>query len=120
MPQLLSANGRRSGGRHIDERGKRGERRQRQETRYAGLVFEKSEVRPTSRRHFLASSSTRRIAAPVAPMAVIVLLHLLPLELVSATSPPRDVGALCSVPSLVAISYAQFVLYQLFCISSCC
>ena len=43
----------------------------------AGLVFEKSEVRPTSLRHFFASSSTRRIAA-VAPMAVIVLLHLLP------------------------------------------
>ena len=43
----------------------------------AGRVFEKGEFRPTSLRHFLASSSTRRIAA-VAPTAVIELLHWLP------------------------------------------
>ena len=69
MPQLLSANGRRSGGRHIDSAvndaasganaNKRG---------IAGLVFANIELRPTSLRHFLASSSTRRIAA-VAPTA---------------------------------------------------
>ena len=58
MPQLLIANGRRSGGRQTASAvsaaasganaNKRG---------MAGLVFEKSEVRPTSLRHFLASSS---------------------------------------------------------------
>ena len=58
MPQLLSANGRRSEGRHIDSAvraaasganaNKRGS---------AGLVFANIELRPTSLRHFLASSS---------------------------------------------------------------
>ena len=58
MPQLLSANGRRSGGRHIDSAvraaasganaNKRGS---------AGLVFANIELRPTSLRHFLASSA---------------------------------------------------------------
>ena len=58
MPQLLNANGRRSGGRHIDRavsaaaRGASAKRRG-----MAGLVFEKGEVSPTSLLHFLASSS---------------------------------------------------------------
>ena len=78
MPQLLNANGRRSGGRHIDRAvsaAARGNSAKRRGT--AGLVFANIEFSPTSLRHFLASSSTRRIAA-VAPMAVIVLLHSLP------------------------------------------
>ncbi len=65
MPQLLIANGRRSGGRHLESAvsaaasgvnaNKRG---------IAGLVFEKGEFRPTSLLHFFAaSSSTLRIAA---------------------------------------------------------
>ena len=80
MPQLLNANGRRSGGRQAASavndaaRGSSANKRG-----MAGLSFEKIEFRPTSLRHFLASSSTLRIAA-VAPMAVIVLLHLLPAE----------------------------------------
>ena len=58
MPQLLSANGRRSGGRHIESavsaaaRGANAKRRG-----SAGLVFANIEFRPTSLRHFLASSS---------------------------------------------------------------
>ena len=58
MPQLRNANGRRSGGRHIESavsaaaRGANANKRG-----IAGLVFEKGEVRPTSLRHFLASSS---------------------------------------------------------------
>ena len=58
MPQLLNANGRRSGGRHIDSavndaaRGSNANKRG-----MAGLVLEKSELRPTSLRHFFASSS---------------------------------------------------------------
>ena len=44
----------------------------------AGLVFEKGEVRPTSLRHFLASSSTRiAAAAPTACYGCESLLHLL-------------------------------------------
>ena len=79
MPQLLNANGRRSEGRHIESAvsaapsgsnaNKRGS---------AGRVFEKSELRPTSLRHFLASSSTRRIAAVDRADGVMLVLHLLP------------------------------------------
>ena len=77
MPQLLNANGRRSGGRHIDSavsaapRGSNANKRG-----SAGLVFEKSEFRPTSLLHFLASSSL--IAAARAD-GVILLVNLLAL-----------------------------------------
>ena len=68
MPQLLIANGRRSEGRHMDSAVRAAARGANANKRgMAGLVFEKGEVKPTSLRHFLASSSTRRIAA--APMA---------------------------------------------------
>ena len=78
MPQLLSANGRRSGGRQIDRAVSAAASGSNASILgSAGRVFEKGEVRPTSLLHFLASSSTRLIAA-VAPMAVIVLLHSLP------------------------------------------
>ena len=62
--QLLTANGRRSGGRHIDSAVNDAARGSNASILgIAGLVFEKSELRPTSLRHFFASSSTRRIAA---------------------------------------------------------
>ena len=78
MPQLLIASGRRSGGRHIDSAVSAAPRGSNASILgIAGRVFEKSEVSPTSLLHFLASSSTLRIAA-VAPMAVIMLLHSLP------------------------------------------
>ena len=86
MPQLLNANGRRSGGRQAASavndaaRGSNANKRG-----MAGRVFEKGEFRPTSLRHFLASSSTLRIAAG-APMAVIVLLHWLSVRDRSATT----------------------------------
>ena len=64
MPQLRNASGRRSAGRQTASavsaaaRGNSAKRRG-----IAGLVFEKGELRPTSLRHFFASSSTRIAAA---------------------------------------------------------
>ena len=58
MPQLLSANGRRSDGRQAASavsaaaKGANANKRG-----MAGRVFEKGELRPTSLRHFFASSS---------------------------------------------------------------
>ena len=58
IPQLLSANGRRSGGRHIDSAVSAAARGNSAKSRgIAGLVFANIEFRPTSLRHFLASSS---------------------------------------------------------------
>ena len=76
MPQLRNANGRRSGGRHIDSAVSAAPRGSNASILgIAGLVFEKGEVRPTSLRHFLASSSL--IAAARAD-GVMLVLHLLP------------------------------------------
>ena len=57
MPQLLIANGRRSGGRHIESAVRAAAKGNSANKRgIAGLVFANIEFRPTSLRHFLASS----------------------------------------------------------------
>ena len=96
MPQLLIANGRRSEGRQAASAAsavasgmnanKRGS---------AGLVFEKSELRPTSLLHFLASSSL--IAAARAPMAFCCCesLHLLRVDAIAGGHPRVDSALVC-------------------------
>ena len=74
--QLLTANGRRSGGRHIDSAVNDAARGSTARSRAYGLVFEKGESRPTSLLHFFASSSL--IAAARAD-GVILLVNLLAL-----------------------------------------
>ena len=87
IPQLRNANGRRSGGRHIESavsaapRGSSANKRG-----IAGLAFEKIEFRPTSLRHFLASSSTRIAAvAPTACYGCEPVLHWLRTRLLGET-----------------------------------
>ena len=113
MPQLLSANGRRSGGRHIESAvsaaasganaNKRGS---------AGLVFANIEFRPMSLLHFFASSSL--IARPASTACYgCESLHLL--------ARSRDCGGTATrvdsapVGNFWSVVMQYFALYQALC-----